>query len=354
MNVEYRLRFYIFIFILFSSVFSGYNIKFGNFFLQSILMSLIVVSNVDILTKTIRRLISKHYIVIWFLISAFILSSCTALDLFLHLKESIRFFIVLSVCAILSFYANLFPTKLAKLLSLTIFSISILSFLAYIGVNFYPIVGERFGFPRPFLFANPITISILLGASLCYIYSQYKPRFAGFFSFLGLLSFWSYTGLVLYFIVRHKIALTLIVFIISIFLLFSFEVGSFYIRASLIVNAIESLYYLDYEYMLFGVGLRNLELWNMSRNHLLMTTDITFFVRVIYEFGLFGFVSLLLVVARILVRDITLGLVLIFIFLSIDQVAHFWILPFVILISKDKIFNSSNVGFLVGQPVRYS
>lgn len=350
MNLKYEWRFLFFLLMLVFSVFCGYTVQYSGFFLQSILMAMIVITNIDILLLTIRNFISRYYIVMWFFLSTLLLSSLTSLDILLHIKESLRFILVLLVCLIVSFYADKFPATLAKASIFLVLLITFLSLSAYVGVNAYPIVGERFGFPRPFLFANPITISILIGTLLCYVLSQYKLYIFKLISFIGIFSFWSYTGIVVYFIVRHKIMLALMICLIGLFVLSSIEVGSFLIRMKLIVNAVESLYHLDFEHLLFGLGFRNLDLWNAQHAYLLMTTDITFFLRVLYEFGLFGFVSFILIIARIFVRDSTLGLVFIFIFLSIDQVAHFWVLPFVILLSKERMFNTSKVGF----PVKHS
>ena len=327
-----RAHFSLLIFLM--SILAGYYLKVGEFFAQTIGFVIIVLLNIDIVALKFKRIFFNYPVLsIWFIFSV-IVTSFFAIDPYVHLQSFVRLLLIVFVTL---FFYHVLRTRRKVLLPYLVTLMLLtggLSALELLGVSFYPLSGNRFGLARPFLYANPITLSVMLACLTIYFYS-YSKRLA-FFGVLGLLSFTSFTGFLIW-LRRSKlfpyVILGLLLLVLAFFLQ-NQDLGSLLIRLAILQNSLAILKNFDLQNLFFGVGLRNLDAWNVGKNVLTLTNDMTMYLKVFFELGVIGFIWLLSFLVMLWRSRSGLFFPFLVVFLSIDQVYHLWILPFLFLAMK--------------------
>ncbi len=324
----------LFFYIIFcSAVFSGYVIIINGVFVQGWLFLL---SSLVFPLKTFKRLIliiECHYFSSILAASSLVASYFFAQSPGEHMSAAFRLLVI--VLASMTLFEVILISEVAiKRIYLTItVATGVMVLMALVGVDFGLEVGERFGVPRPFLYANPITIGSMMAFIALYWYKSRNLLQANI-SVLLMLTFQSVTGVLAYCYYRSK-RLTFLVIAFALLLYFVLrleDIGSVFMRVENFTYTLSLTSLFNWQQVLFGVGIRGLELWDENFGVVIWTNDLTMFLKVLIELGLFGSVALFFITYSIFHIRRNLGAVFLIIMLSIDQIAHLWILPFFFLL----------------------
>lgn len=277
-------------------------------------------------------LLKKFFVWTGLLIISFLFTAVGSLDSSLHLNGAIAFILTLAGIAL---FVNLGTSLKYRMFVSRVFSIYVIVLMIMVAIEMlglatiYYAGGERFGIYRPFLFANPIAISTSLIGALLSLKANYFIKFIGF---VKLIIFASFTS-ILMFILTRSLLLKFVSFICILFFTMFFvepeNIGSFSIRFLLLGFAIQALTDLDLYGLFFGVGIRNLDKFNAIYGQLTLINDITFYMKVLFESGLFGVALLLYRICRM--PFLYSGLLTFLFFTSVDQHFYFWSLGFLLV-----------------------
>lgn len=303
-------------------------VNFGGVSIYNYVIFLCLLLNISKFLFLLRKFI------VWsgLLFGSVLLTAVGSLDVYLHLQGAIAFLLTLAGIALFVSLGTSLKHKMfvTRVFSIYIIGVFIMVVIEMFGIaTIYYVGGERFGLYRPFLFANPIAISTsLLGALL----SLKRNYFVKFICLVKLILFASFTSIVM-FILTRSLLFKIFTFICVVFIVTFFvnvdNIGSFSIRLLLLGFAMQALTDLDLYGLFFGVGIRNLDIFNAIYGQLTLTNDITFFLKVWLESGLLGLALLLYRVCRL--PFLYTGLLTLLFFTSVDQHFYFWSLGFLLV-----------------------
>ena len=240
--------------------------------------------NINILVNFFNR----HKFISIFVCFSIIITAFSSINVFNHLVSSVAF--LLTVFGIVLF---LELTHIKKNREFTSFCfkfylvlVLVMAVLEFSGAHqFYYGGGERFGFNRPYLFANPISLAMSVLGAMLYLNRSYLLQAIGFSSLLAFSSFTAVTS----YILTRSIFIIAIIFFVIIYIIFSSEFfqnyGSFLIRFNLLVFVFHAISDLTNLQIFSGLGLRNLDEFNLASKTLFLTNDITYFAKVFLESG---------------------------------------------------------------------
>jgi hypothetical protein len=318
---------YLIIFCL--AIFSGTSLQFNGIFFQGYLFILSLLVYPAITYRSLIDVIKIEKLSSFLLVFSIVVTAIFALDLYEHVQASIRIFTI--ILSFITFY-GVFKRdpKLVDLIYLILISVTGgLVLMEIMGFNFGFEVGERFGFIRPFLFANPITIGLMVSLISIYYLINNKKLFV-FFAVPLSLVFSSATGIFALLIFYSRVLFFTLMTIIFVILVFGYQedVGSLITRLNILLYTAPLISIFTFDQFMFGIGFRGLDNWNIDHNVLIISNDLTLFLRLLFELGLLGFISICFICYRVIRYDKILGVILLIIFLSIDQIANYWVLHF--------------------------
>lgn len=233
------------------------------------------------------------------------------------------------------------PSLIDNCVSLVFFITLFLTVLAFLGINLYNShVGERAGFLRPFLFSSPIDISTMLAGISIYYERQKKNKALSLLSLLNLLVFQSATGLTVYISGKKRFFLLLLIcvpiIVLSVLIIDISSVGSFVIRFQILIDSLIEFFKSPIYIQLFGVGLRGLPIVGDDLFQLRIYSDMTLYVRLLFETGYIGLISFFIIMLKVYNNNKILARMILVFGLSVDQLFYYWVLPFLVISVDDK------------------
>ena len=340
-----RVSIFMLIFGVFFLPINIFGLSFYNFIFATTMLL-----NLKLLVENFRR---ERFIILLILFST-VLTCFSTVDLTSHLIGVISFFVT---CATLFLFYHL--TRKNQNIQFTRncfhYYVVIIFFMCisevFFDLEFYYAAGERFGWARPFLFANPISISVSVLGAL--IYLRFRAV-ANILSVASMIMFASYTAIASYLI--HKSITTRAIMLMAIIAISVLAVnldllGSFSVRYFLFTMVFDAFSALTPLQIFTGVGMRGVEEFNKMTETLFLINDITYFAKVTLESGVLGLIILIIFIKRF--QFFYSGSILIIFFISVDQIFYFWSLAFLISgleTPSEKIYRKSYTSLLRNYP----
>ena len=329
----YHIRRLIYLIVFCLAIFSGTSLEIHGVFLQGYLFILSSLIYPAITYRTLLAIGKLEKLSFILLVFSIIATTFLALDATEHIQAAIRLFTIMLSCVAFYGIYKRDPRLVDLIYLILIVGTGGLALLAFMGFDFGFEVGERFGFVRPFLYANPITIGLMVSLVAIYYLNANKKIFAAFAISLSLV-FSSATGVfALLMFYSRALFFSIMALIVCILVLgYQEEIGSLITRLDILFHTAPLLSLLTFDQFILGVGFRGLDIWNLDHNVLIISNDLTLFLRFFFELGVLGFIAVCFICYRVIWYEQTLGAILVIILLSIDQVAQYWILHFYVIL----------------------